>query len=59
MLDARYGQAWDRYADWAAGWLDLHHAVGVEPVVDTYRTLLAGAADPRVGYLGSLWSTPS
>ena len=53
-LDARLGAAWNRFADWADGWVQLQHAVGTEAVAAAYLELLAGHADPRHGQTCSL-----
>jgi NADPH:quinone reductase-like Zn-dependent oxidoreductase len=54
MLDARIGEAWDRYATWVDGWIDLRHARGSEAVTAVYTELLAGRVDPRVGHICTL-----
>jgi NADPH:quinone reductase-like Zn-dependent oxidoreductase len=53
-LAARVGEAWDRYATWVDGWLDVQHATGPEEVRAVYQDLLAGRIDPRVGHVCSL-----
>ncbi len=53
-LDARLGEAWDRYADWVDSWIHFRHSVGPEAVEAVYRELLDGRADPRVGYICTL-----
>lgn len=50
-LDERVGAAWRRYRDWASGWLELRWSVGPDEVERTYREVLAGRVDPRVGHL--------
>jgi len=50
-LDARVGDAWREYAAWTDGWLRFEHARGPDAVEAAYRTLLAGRADPRTGYV--------
>jgi hypothetical protein len=56
-LDVRIGGAWDRYATWADGWIDFRHAAGPSEVIDVYRELLVGRADPRAGFICTLAGT--
>lgn len=58
-LDARIGEAWDRYADWVDGWIELRHAAGADAVTAVYGELLAGHVDPRVGHICTLSTTPA
>jgi len=53
-LDSRVGEAWDRYAGWVDGWIQFHHALGFDAVVEAYRNLLDGRTDPRTGYICGL-----
>ncbi|MEI7885843.1 MAG: DUF2855 family protein [Actinomycetes bacterium] len=53
-LDARVSSAWDRYVEWADGWVDYQQAQGADEVTAAYVDLLAGTADPRTGYICSL-----
>ena len=55
-LDRRTGAAWDRFAGWASGWIQLVDARGAPAVVDVYHELLAGHADPRTGSICSMHS---
>lgn len=53
-LEARVGEAWDRYATWVDGWIDFQHVVGPDEVAATYLALLEGQVDPRVGSICTL-----
>jgi hypothetical protein len=53
-LDRRLGAAWDGFADWARGWLEVHPLAGPDAVVDAYRQLLDGRTDPRLGLVCTL-----
>ncbi|MDO8365105.1 MAG: DUF2855 family protein [Actinomycetota bacterium] len=50
-LEARTTEAWTAYRDWADEWLHFHRAFGPAEVEHTYRELLAGRVDPRVGHV--------
>jgi len=53
-LDARVGEAWQGYADWADGWVEFDRALGAEAVQQVYLELLDGRVDPRAGHICSL-----
>lgn len=53
-LDARMGEAWDRFTEWTAGWVEMRPATGVDEVIAVYRDLLAGRVDPRHGHVCSV-----
>jgi hypothetical protein len=53
-LDARVGDAWARYSDWADRWVEFVHVSGYDEVVKVYLELLDGQADPRTGIVCSL-----
>lgn len=53
-LDARVGEAWQRYSAWTDGWLRIERCDGPAAVEAAYRTLLDGRVDPRVGYVCSM-----
>lgn len=53
-LDARIGEAWRAYADWADGWVEFDHATGADAVERVYLELLDGRVDPRAGHICSL-----
>ena len=53
-LDRRTAEAWTAYSRWTDAWLEPREATGADAVVAAYRELLAGDADPRVGYVCSL-----
>jgi Protein of unknown function (DUF2855) len=55
-LDRKVGDAWRAFVAWTDGWLELRDVRGPEAVERTYHELLAGNADPRVGYVCSLRS---
>ncbi len=50
-LDARVGEAWDRYAGWVGSWIEFRHGAGPEAVEAAYLVLLDGRADPRLGFI--------
>ncbi|HMF04788.1 MAG TPA: DUF2855 family protein, partial [Acidimicrobiia bacterium] len=54
-LDDRVAEAWRRYVEFAAGWLDIRRSVGPEAVTTTYLELVDGRVDPALGYVLSLW----
>lgn len=56
-LDARVGEAWDRYLAWVDGWIEFRAARGPDAVTEVYRELLAGHVDPRVGHICTLLPT--
>ncbi len=53
-LDARVGEAWARYADWADGWVAFVRADSADAVERAYLELLDGGSDPRTGYICSM-----
>jgi hypothetical protein len=53
-LRDRVAEAWDRYCPWVAGWLRVEERGGADAVVATWRTLVAGAVDPRLGFVCTL-----
>jgi len=53
-LDARMGEAWRPYADWADGWVEFDRATGSDAVEQVYLELLDGRVDPRAGHICSL-----
>lgn len=53
-LDRRMGDAWTRYTEWVAGWISVREARGATAVIESYRELLDGHADPRTGFACSL-----
>ncbi len=54
ILDERVGLAWEHFVTWASQWIEFHFAIGPVAIEAAYRELLAGGADPRVGYICSL-----
>lgn len=54
VLDERVGNAWEHFVSWASEWLQFHFAIGPVAVEAAYQELLAGGADPSVGYICSL-----
>lgn len=57
-LDDRIGEAWDRYATWVDGWIELRRSSGPAAVAAVYHELLGGRTDPRVGHVCSLVDQP-
>jgi hypothetical protein len=49
VLQQRVVDAWSRYSAWTDGWLQIVESVGAAEVERTYRGLLGGKVDPRVG----------
>lgn len=41
--------AWNRFAPWTDGWLNVRHTSGAAGVEEVYRQLLAGRIDPQAG----------
>ncbi len=54
MLQERVTDAWHRFSEWTDGWLQIEASVGPAEVERTYRRLLGGNVDPRVGAVCSL-----
>jgi hypothetical protein len=50
----KIGEAWQRYADWTDGWLEVVHGRGPEALVSTYLDMLGGRAKPHRGQVLSL-----
>ncbi len=51
---AEMGAAWARFLGKAEGWVDVSEESGTDAVVEAYKELLAGTADPRTGFFLSL-----
>jgi hypothetical protein len=56
-LAARVGAAWAEFSSWTDGWLRVERSTGADAVVATYRALLDGTTDPRVGHVCTLASS--
>lgn len=54
VLDARFEEAWQEYAEWTDGWLRYEHHVGPDALESVYRALLDNEADPMVGFVVTL-----
>ncbi|MFI5914059.1 DUF2855 family protein [Dactylosporangium sp. NPDC051541] len=50
-LDARFAAAWDRFAEVAAGWVDVAEGRGAEGLRAAWLEVLAGRTPPRVGHV--------
>ena len=53
-LEQRFDAAWGTLMDAAAGWIRVEHRSGRDAVAATYRDMLAGAAEPSVGFVLSV-----
>ena len=53
-LDRRVAAAWDEYSRWTDGWIEIRRSEGASATTDAYREVLAGRADPRLGFICSL-----
>lgn len=53
-LDARMGEAWNTYADWADTWITFEHFAGAEEVLDAWEKVRSGSLDPAAGYICSM-----
>jgi hypothetical protein len=53
-LRRRMRAAWDAFAAWVGGWLEVEHGSGPEDVQRAWRALTDGDADPRRGHVLSL-----
>lgn len=53
-FEASVREAWERFIPWVDGWLDVRHVDGAASVESTYRELLDGHIDPRVGHVCTL-----
>lgn len=49
-LNRRQRAAWDTFVSWTDTWLEIHDVSGPDAVIATWRQLLAGEIDPRLGY---------
>ncbi len=47
-------RAWDRFSPWTDGWMEIRHVAGPDAVGASYRELLEGRVDPRVGEVCTL-----
>lgn len=50
-LDARMGDAWTTYADWADTWITFEQFTGAEEVLDAWEKVRDGSLDPAAGYI--------
>jgi hypothetical protein len=53
-LDARMGEAWNTYADWADTWITFEQFTGAEEVLDAWEKVRSGSLDPAAGYICSM-----
>jgi hypothetical protein len=53
-LDQRFGQAWRRFVDVAAGWVDVHIGHGPQALRSAWSEVLAGRTPPNVGHVVQL-----
>lgn len=50
-LDRRFAEAWGRFVEVAAGWIDVRVGVGPEDLRRVWLDVLAGRTPPRVGHV--------
>lgn len=50
-LEARTTDAWIAFRDWVDGWLRFERSHGAVAVEHSYRELLQGRVDPRIGHV--------
>ncbi|MGC4893675.1 DUF2855 family protein [Micromonospora sp. DT31] len=53
-LDARFTDAWQRFAEVVSGWLDVRPGSGPQALRDAWREVVAGRTPPRVGHVVQL-----
>lgn len=53
-LDARMGDAWNAYSDWADTWITFEQFTGAEEVLDAWEKVRNGSLDPAAGYICSM-----
>ena len=53
-LDARMGEAWNAYSDWADGWITFEKFNGAGEVLDAWEKIRNGSLDPAAGYICSM-----
>jgi hypothetical protein len=53
-LERRLADAWSPYVDWTAGWLEVVHGSGPQPLEGAYLDLLDGRIDPARAHVISL-----
>jgi hypothetical protein len=50
-IDARFAEAWHRFAGAVGGWVDVRVGAGPEALREAWLEVLAGRAAPRVGHV--------
>lgn len=53
-FDAKLGEAWSAYADWADDWITFEKSTGAEDVLDAWEKVRSGSLDPAAGYICSM-----
>lgn len=53
-VESRFAQAWEQFLPVVDGWVSVDERTGPDAVVQTYREVLEGRADPSVAYVLSL-----
>ena len=53
-LDARMGEAWGAYADWADGWITFERFDGTDAVLEAWEMIRSGDLDPATGTICSM-----
>lgn len=53
-LDARFGQAWQRFAPVVEGWVDVTVSTGPQALEAVWREVASGSSDPRTGHVVQL-----
>jgi hypothetical protein len=53
-FDAKLGEAWAAYSDWADGWITFEQFTGAEEVLDAWEKVRSGSLDPAAGYICSM-----
>lgn len=53
-FDARTGAAWAAFLEASASWIDIRFHAGRDPLVEVYRSLIDGSADPALAHVHSL-----
>ncbi|MEM1232101.1 MAG: DUF2855 family protein, partial [Pseudomonadota bacterium] len=46
---AQFANAWQGFADWASGWLEIESAQGIAAIEAGYQSLITGGVSPRTG----------
>lgn len=53
-LEAKMGEAWTTYADWADTWITFEQFTGAEEVLDAWEKVRSGSLNPAAGYICSM-----